>query len=55
MVLNASVLTGLVYLFDVDYRFANLAGIAGAMGLNFLAGEYWVFRKPGAAASKGDE
>jgi len=44
MVVNASVLASLVYALDVDYRLANLAGIAAGMGVNFLAGEFWVFR-----------
>jgi len=44
MVVNASVLASLVYGLDVDYRLANLAGIAAGMGVNFLAGEFWVFR-----------
>jgi len=43
---NAGVLAMLVYWFDVDYRLANLGGIAAGMGLNFLAGELWVFRAP---------
>lgn len=43
---NAAVLTGLVHWFEVDYRIANLGGIATGMGLNFLAGELWVFRPP---------
>lgn len=45
---NASVLAALVYWFDVDYRIANLCGIATGMGFNFVAGEYWVFRPPSA-------
>jgi len=44
MVVNASVLASLVYGLDFDYRLANLAGIAAGMGVNFLAGEFWVFR-----------
>jgi len=42
---NVSVLLALVYLFDVDYRIANLVGIAAGSGINFLAGELWVFRE----------
>lgn len=41
---NGSVLLLLVYLFDVDYRVANLVGIAVGSAINFLAGELWVFR-----------
>jgi len=44
--LNASVLAALVYWFDVDYRLANLGGIASGMLFNFGAGELWVFRRP---------
>lgn len=44
--LNASVLAALVYWFDVDYRLANLGGIATGMAFNFAAGELWVFRRP---------
>jgi putative flippase GtrA len=51
LIVNASVLHALVYLFGVDYRIANLGGIAAGMLLNFLAGELWVFRPP----SSGDE
>jgi len=43
---NGSVLLTLVYLFDVDYRVANLVGIAVGSALNFVAGEFWVFRSP---------
>jgi putative flippase GtrA len=43
---NAGVLAALVYLLEVDYRIANLGGIAAGMILNFLAGELWVFRAP---------
>jgi putative flippase GtrA len=42
---NVLVLMGLVHLFGVDYRLANLAGIAVGSGINYLAGEFWVFRK----------
>ena len=42
---NVLVLMALVHLFGVDYRLANLAGIAVGSGLNYLAGEFWVFRK----------
>jgi dolichol-phosphate mannosyltransferase len=43
---NGSVLLMLVYLFDLDYRLANLAGIFVGSALNFAAGELWVFRDP---------
>jgi dolichol-phosphate mannosyltransferase len=43
---NLPVLLALVYLLSVDYRLANLVGIAAAAALNFLAGEFWVFRRP---------
>lgn len=52
---NAGVLTVLVYLFGVDYRVANLGGIAAGMGLNFLAGELWVFRPVKQRSAKEDE
>lgn len=52
MVVNASVLAGLVYALDVDYRIANLAGIAAGMSVNFLAGEFWVFRSKTPAPSE---
>ena len=42
---NVLILMGLVHLFGVDYRLANLVGIAVGSGLNYLAGEFWVFRK----------
>jgi dolichol-phosphate mannosyltransferase len=42
---NVLVLMGLVHLFGVDYRPANLVGIAVGSGLNYVAGEFWVFRK----------
>jgi dolichol-phosphate mannosyltransferase len=42
---NVLVLMALVHLFGVDYRLANLVGIAVGSGLNYLAGEFWVFRK----------
>ena len=42
---NVLVLMGLVHLFGVDYRLANLAGIAVGSGINYAAGELWVFRK----------
>ena len=42
---NVLVLMGLVHLFGVDYRLANLVGIVVGSGLNYLAGEFWVFRK----------
>jgi len=41
---NGTVLLVLVYLFDVDYRLANLVGIAVGSAVNFFAGELWVFR-----------
>ena len=46
LIVNASVLHALVYLAGVDYRIANLGGIAAGMLLNFLAGELWVFKPP---------
>ena len=42
---NVLILMGLVHLFGVDYRLANLVGIAMGSGLNYVAGEFWVFRK----------
>jgi dolichol-phosphate mannosyltransferase len=42
---NVFVLMGLVHFFGVDYRLANLVGIAVGSGLNYVAGEFWVFRK----------
>ncbi len=43
---NIMMLIALVHLFGVDYRLANLAGIAVGSVLNYVAGEFWVFRKP---------
>ena len=40
---NIVILTGLVYLFGVDYRLANLMGIVVGSALNYLAGELWIF------------
>lgn len=54
MVVNAGVLSGLVYGFSLDYRLANLAGIAAGMGVNFLAGEFWVFRDARARSREPD-
>ena len=34
---------GFFYLFAVDYRLANLVGIAAGSALNFFAGEVWIF------------
>lgn len=51
---NASILAVLVYWFDVDYRLANLGGIAAGMTLNFLAGELWVFRGPSPVGTDAD-
>jgi dolichol-phosphate mannosyltransferase len=42
---NVLILMGLVHLFGVDYRLANLVGITVGSGLNYLAGEFWFFRK----------
>jgi putative flippase GtrA len=50
---NASVLAMLVYWFDIDYRWANLGGIASGMALNFMAGELWVFRPPDRGQGDG--
>ncbi len=38
------VLMAAVELFGVDYRIANLAGIAVGTVINFTAGEVWIFR-----------
>ncbi len=54
MVVNTGVLTALVYLFSVDYRLANLVGIAAGMGANFAAGEFWVFRGERARSRASD-
>ena len=42
---NVLILLGLVHFFDVDYRLANLVGIAFGSILNFAAGELWIFRR----------
>jgi len=42
---NLLILVLLVHFFAMDYRIANLIGIAAASLLNFLAGELWVFRR----------
>ena len=41
---NVVVLMALVELFGVDYRIANLVGIALGTLVNFTAGELWIFR-----------
>lgn len=41
---NVMVLMGAVELFGVDYRIANLVGIAVGTVINFTAGEVWIFR-----------
>jgi dolichol-phosphate mannosyltransferase len=41
---NVIVLMTAVELFGVDYRIANLAGIAVGTAINFTAGELWIFR-----------
>jgi putative flippase GtrA len=55
LIVNASVLAALVYWLGVDYRIANLCGIAAGMMLNFLAGELWVFRPPLAVDTPSEE
>ncbi len=42
---NVGVLLALVHGLGVNYRLANLVGIAAASLANFLAGELWVFRQ----------
>ena len=42
---NLPLLILLVHFFAMDYRVANLIGIAAASLLNFVANEVWVFRK----------
>lgn len=41
---NVIILMGAVELFGVDYRIANLVGIAVGTVINFTAGEVWIFR-----------
>ena len=41
---NVIVLMAAVELFGVDYRIANLMGIAVGTVINFTAGEIWIFR-----------
>ena len=41
---NVIVLMSAVELFGVDYRIANLVGIAVGTAINFTANELWVFR-----------
>lgn len=41
---NVIVLMGAVELFGVDYRIANLVGIAVGTAINFTANELWIFR-----------
>lgn len=48
---NFGVLMVLVHFFGVDYRLANLIGIAAGAAVNYLASELWVFR--GARAAPG--
>jgi dolichol-phosphate mannosyltransferase len=42
---NVIVLMAAVELFGVDYRLANLVGIAVGTVINFTAGELWIFRR----------
>ena len=42
---NVIVLMAAVELFGVDYRIANLVGIAVGTLINFSAGELWIFRR----------
>jgi len=42
---NVGVLLALVHWLSLDYRIANLLGIAAAALANFAAGELWVFRR----------
>jgi dolichol-phosphate mannosyltransferase len=44
---NVIVLMAAVELFGIDYRIANLTGIAVGMIINFAAGEVWIFRRDG--------
>ena len=48
---NVAVLLALVHLLGIDYRIANLAGIAAGSGLNYAAAELWIFRKVPRRAS----
>lgn len=41
---NVIVLMAAVELFGIDYRIANLVGIAVGTVINFTAGEVWIFR-----------
>ncbi|MGB9339774.1 MAG: GtrA family protein [Polyangiales bacterium] len=41
---NVIILMGAVELFGVDYRIANLVGIAVGTVINFTASEVWIFR-----------
>jgi len=45
---NYVVLLALVHGAGVDYRLANLVGIAAGSGVNYLAGEFWIFRHRGS-------
>ena len=42
---NVIVLMAAVELFGIDYRIANLLGIAAGTVINFTAGELWIFRR----------
>jgi dolichol-phosphate mannosyltransferase len=41
---NVIILMSAVELFGIDYRIANLVGIAVGTVINFTAGEVWIFR-----------
>jgi len=41
---NVIILVGAVELFGIDYRIANLIGIAVGTAINFTANELWIFR-----------
>lgn len=42
---NYVVLLALVHLAGIDYRVSNLLGIAAGAVINYLAGEFWIFRQ----------
>jgi putative flippase GtrA len=49
---NVIILMGAVELFGVDYRIANLVGIAVGTVINFTAGEVWIFRSRGGGRNE---
>ena len=42
---NYGILLALVHGMGIDYRLANLVGIAAGSAVNYIASEFWIFRR----------